>query len=188
LCLSFEGQAEAVRLNFRPYKYILAIMGDADVNVSKDDFSDEENWQIAFTKEVQFGNIVLTDGKVNFYEDSINLQICQIHTENERVLGKYRFISSEDVSKKFSSELAWVRITQNPSDPANCPYVGNLVGYINFEFLDNLEEEDEEFKEECIRAFTYPTHDHRLLQYGDRISNRISLDLQYNLLDCGLQL
>ncbi len=80
----------------------------------------------------------------------------------------YRFISAADAPRKFGNK-EWIKVTQAYNEPAKhevpiCPFIGDLLGYLNFEFtvrkaeLEFDEMPAEAFLEackECVRALTY---------------------------------
>ena len=77
------SRAESVRLNFRPYKYIMSIMMQYPPNAEIDE--DDTNWQKKFIKEISSGDIALHQN--------------EILTTDGEVLGKFRFIRVDDVAK-----------------------------------------------------------------------------------------
>ena len=123
--------AEAQRIAFEPYKYLLSIMRTT-VN------SNESLWEHEFTKGVSDDRIVLNNGII--YIDSI-------------VIGKYRFVRLSDGKRKFAPKPALL-------DEIGCPYIGKTVGYFNFEFNKFNESTTNElwYEQSCayvIRAIMY---------------------------------
>src|SRR5688572_24915063 len=89
--IHITGKAESLRLNYRPYKYILAIMGEkpeeeGSITLNSLSIPEDSKWQKKFCKEVRTGDLLLKEG--------------EIWGRHFTRLGKYRFISAEDAPKK----------------------------------------------------------------------------------------
>ena len=117
-------------MNFTPHRYLLAICSQKGTNsLTENALVSIKSWKTKFENEVN-------------ETTSLNLKNGDIFGEFT-IIGKYRFISTQDVEIKFK-ESNWLgRIPE----VFVCPYTSEIVGYINFEFNEDQlpDMEDEEY-------------------------------------------
>jgi len=125
---------EAARLNFTPGRYIVSVMENCAEFTPRTEWEDrtaQDWWQNRFWAEMaglEMCKLSPRKSQENAAKQQGNMDGGDVTLPSGLKIGWYRFLTISDAQKKFKNHPFLCETTE-------CPFVGNTVGYINFDVI-----------------------------------------------------